>query len=356
MGTYKPKTNLIGTWTSIADIGVTTGTLTTGSPAAIGSWGPTVEFPITLVSGAVIGSTGQLLTWSSFLPNQFTGSSTGQTFTSTYDPSTKLVTQYVISNTGHDMFCTGLSLDNQGGPIVTGGNSAPDTSRYNGGSKTWALQANMNIARGYQAHVTLSDGRVFTVGGSWSGGQGGKNGEVYDPVANKWTLLPGCPVAPMLTADAGGVYRADNHGWLFAWKNNYVFQAGPSVAMNWYGISGTGSQASAGSRTGDTDAMCGDAVMYDAVAGNILAVGGSSSYSNVPATTNAHIITIGTPPTAAKVTTVASMQYARAFANGVVLPNGQGKRKILQLSQNKTNHFVLSLHCRRPIYPSPIFR
>ena len=293
----------------------------------IGSWGPTIEFPITPVSGAVIGKTGQLLLWSSFLPNQFSGSSTGQTYTTTYDPSTKLVTQYVITNTGHDMFCPGVSLDNQGGPIVTGGNSAPDTSRYNAASGTWALQANMKIARGYQAHVTLSDGRVFTIGGSWSGGQGGKNGEVYDPVANTWTLLPGCPVAPMLTNDAAGVYRADNHAWLFAWKNNYVFQAGPSLAMNWYGISGSGSQASAGSRTGDGDAMCADAVMYDAVAGNILAVGGSPSYSGVDATTNAHIINIGTPPNPATVTTVASMQYARAFANGVALPNGQGKRK-----------------------------
>ena len=36
----------------------------------------------------------------------------------------------------------------------------------------------------------------------------------------------------MLTADAQGVYRQDNHGWLFGWKNGYVFQAGPSKAMN----------------------------------------------------------------------------------------------------------------------------
>ena len=67
----------------------------------------------------------------------------------------------------------------------------------------------MQIARGYQSQATLSDGRIFTIGGSWSGGQGNKNGEVYQPLSNQWALLSGCPVAPMLTNDAAGVYRQD---------------------------------------------------------------------------------------------------------------------------------------------------
>ncbi len=46
---------------------------------------------------------------------------------------------------------------------------------------------------------------LFTIGASWSGGQGGKNGEIYNPSANTWTELSGCPVAPMLTADAQGM-------------------------------------------------------------------------------------------------------------------------------------------------------
>lgn len=68
--------------------------------------------------------------------------------------------------------------------------------------------------------------------------------------------------------------------------------------------------------------MCGDAVMYDAVAGKILTVGGSPDYQNSNATANAHIITIGTPPATPTVQTIGSMAYARAFANGVVLPDG----------------------------------
>ena len=64
----------------------------------------------------------------------------------------------------------------------------------------------MNIARGYQAMATVSTGSVFVIGASWNGGQGGKNGELYSPTANTWSLLSGAPVAPMLTADAQGTY------------------------------------------------------------------------------------------------------------------------------------------------------
>lgn len=144
---------------------------------------------------------------------------------------------------------------------------------------------------------------------------------------------------PMLTGDAQGtfsqtsnqrsifslfpgVYRADNHGWLFGWSNRYVFQAGPSVAMNWYGTDGAGSQASAGPRTGDTDAMCGNVAMYDAVNGKILAVGGAIDYQDADATSNARIITIGKPGDVANVQTITSMAYQRSFANSVILPDG----------------------------------
>ena len=48
--------------------------------------------------------------------------------------------------------------------------------------------------------------------------------------------------------------------------------------MNWYGTAGNGMQIPAGTRGGDPDSMCGNAVMYDANGGNILTVGGSPDY------------------------------------------------------------------------------
>jgi hypothetical protein len=46
-----------------------------------------------------------------------------------------------------------------------------------------------------QAMTLLSDGRVFTIGGSWNGGIFIKNGEIWSE-AEGWKLLPGCPVGP----------------------------------------------------------------------------------------------------------------------------------------------------------------
>lgn len=310
-----------GPWSSAAEINIFSSTNPTPPPAGVGQWGPTIDFPLVPVSAGLQHDTGKLLLWSSYAPNTF--GKGGLTQTATYDPTSGVVSQRTVTNTGHDMFCEGLSADFVGRFIITGGSNAPKTSIYRPSVDAFDVAANMQIARGYQAQTTLSDGRIFTIGGSWSGGTGNKNGEIYDTGANKWTLLPGCPVAPMLTNDAQGVYRADNHGWLFAWKGGSVFQAGPSRAMNWYGTTGGGSQSTAGLRASDNDAMNGNAVMYDAVNGKILAVGGAPNYQDSDATTNAHIITIGNPGTIPTVAKVNSMAFPRAFANSVVLPDGK---------------------------------
>lgn len=154
----------------------------------------------------------------------------------------------------------------------------------------------MNIGRGYQSTATLADGRIFVLGGSWSGGYGGKNGELYSSATNAWTSISGAAVTPMLTQDAQGAFRSDNHAWLFAWTGNSVFQAGPSSAMNWYNVSGSGSWTAAGTRAADPDSMCGSAVMFDAVNGLVLTAGGSPSYQNSYATANAHLIKIVSSP------------------------------------------------------------
>ncbi|KAI9805930.1 MAG: hypothetical protein M1825_000544 [Sarcosagium campestre] len=312
-----------GPWTSAAEINVYAASSFTPPPNGLGKWGPTINFPIVPVAAALEHDTGKVLTWSSYAADTFSGGPGGVTLTSTYDPASGIVSQRTVTNTNHDMFCPGISIDANGRPVVTGGNNAPRTSIYDPASAQWISAPNMQLARGYQSSATLSDGRIFTIGGSWSGGEGNKNGEVYSPSANTWTALPGAPVAPMLTADGQGVYRADNHAWLFGWKSGSVFQAGPSKAMNWYRTGSGGSQSAAGNRAADVDSMCGNAVMYDAVNGKILSLGGSPNYQGSQGTTNAHIITIGTPGSTASVTKINSMSYGRMFANAVVLPNGQ---------------------------------
>jgi hypothetical protein len=61
--------------------------------------------------------------------------------------------------------------------------------------------------------------QIFTLGGSWSGGQGNKYGEVFDPLAAAWRGLTTVKPEFILTADKAGTYRADNHAWFFGWLN-----------------------------------------------------------------------------------------------------------------------------------------
>jgi galactose oxidase len=210
--------------------------------------------------------------------------------------------------------------------MVTGGNNSEKTSIYNPATDAWTSGPNMTTPRGYQATVTMGDGRVFTVGGSWSGPRGGVNGaphkagEVWS-ASGGWKALPGADAAPMLTADTNptGDYRKDNHAWLFAWSGGKILQAGPSKAMNWYTADGTGSVKAAGKRGDSADAMNGNAVMYDT--GKILTMGGAPNYDKSDSTANAYILTLnGSTVTTRK---VASMANTRAFANSVVLPDGK---------------------------------
>ncbi|HEX9998965.1 MAG TPA: discoidin domain-containing protein [Actinoplanes sp.] len=311
-----------GPWSAAAEINLL------GPAGAVvpkrGTWSVPVGFPLVPVAAAQLPN-GKILTWSAFQKDNYSGG-TGGTVTATYDPATGVVTQRTVTQTGHDMFCPGISMLPDGRVLVTGGNNSEKTSIYNPATDAWTTGPNMKTARGYQASVTLGDGRVFTIGGSWSGPRGGVNGaphkagEIWSP-SGGWVALPGADALPMLTADANpnGDYRKDNHAWLFAWSGGKVLQAGPSRKMNWYDVSGTGSVAAAGTRGDDGDAMNGNAVMYDA--GKILTIGGAPSYEQVGATANAYVLTVAGSTVSTR--KVASMANTRVFHNSVVLPDGK---------------------------------
>ena len=217
------------------------------------------------------------------------------------------------------MFCPGIAKLASGTVMVVGGVTAGATNTFDGFA--WARSDRLNIPRGYNSAVTLSDGRVFTLGGSWSGGRGGKSGEVWAAEAG-WRLLPQVQTPPFLTADAAGIYRQDNHMWLFAAGGGWVFHAGPSRAMHWVSTAGAGAVAAAGARADDGDAMNGVAVLYDV--GKILTAGGAPSYVGGVPTANAYVIDIsagvGAPVTVRR---TGNMTSSRAFHTAVVLPNGE---------------------------------
>jgi hypothetical protein len=62
---------------------------------------------------------------------------------------------------------------------------------------TWSNLASMNLQRLYYGSNVLPDGRVFVVGGEYSGSAGTQNwtntGEIYNPVTNTWSNIANFP-------------------------------------------------------------------------------------------------------------------------------------------------------------------
>ena len=291
-----------------------------------GVWGPTVEFPVIPVAAAVIPNSNKIFVWSADYQDDYTltrfSPDDKRTYFATMDITTGEVSEQLVANTNHNMFCPGISFTSDGRLVVTGGSTDAAVSIYDPIQVAWNSAAPMNIGRGYQSSVMTTKGEIFVIGGSWSGDLGGKIGEVYDPITNAWTLLPGCPTKPMQTADRQGIYRSDNHAWLFGWQNRAIFQAGPSIAMNWFSAGGSGSYIAAGPRGDAKDSMCGNAVMYDV--GQIVAIGGAPDYDNSTAHAISHTITLPTDSSAhVSVTRNRDMIYPRVQANSVALPNGE---------------------------------
>ncbi|CAH0384248.1 unnamed protein product [Bemisia tabaci] len=232
-------------WTCIAELKFFKPDAAATKDTTLGAWLHTIDMPM-VPSACAVNHKGQVIAWASWTSHQFTNGPGGKTLTSVVDMEKMTVTERMVNETDHDMFCPGIATGPRGEMVVVGGNNAKKTSIYKMEDDTWSPAPDMTISRGYPASATCSDGRIFTIGGSWSGGEGNKNGEIFDLDTRQWTGLPGCRVDPMVTGDRQGVYRGDNHGWLFGWKGNTVFQAGPSKNMNWYSVDGEGDVKPAG--------------------------------------------------------------------------------------------------------------
>lgn len=109
------------------------------------------------------------------------------------------------------MLCPGMSYDEDGRLIVTGDWNVEVTSISTPGSRAWTRAQDIIIPRGYQTSTLTSENKVFTIPGSWEGIIFLKDGGLFDPSFNTWTMLPRAQSKPALTADVGGLYCSDNH-------------------------------------------------------------------------------------------------------------------------------------------------
>ncbi len=293
---------------------------TMSGPGAPSEWGPKIAMPIVPVAASTLRN-GKVLTWSSWSRFQF-APDLGKTFTSIFDPETGTATEKLVTKTGHDMFCPGTSMLADGRILVTGGESASKASIYDPKTNKWSATGELNVARGYNGDTALSTGEALTIGGSWSGGLGGKIGEVWNPKTGTWRKLKGVSGDALAADDPLGDMLGDQHMWLFGADDGWAFHAGPSAEMHWVDTAGKGRIVAAGKRGDDPYSQNGNVVMYEA--GKLLKVGGAPSYQVAMATSSAYTIDFSRGPGGpVKVVRQKPMAFPRSFANSVVLPTGE---------------------------------
>lgn len=274
------KRNYAATFLTILVCFIFTDFVIAQNPGQDGQWSPPIPLDIVPVAAANLPD-GRLITWSSKYRYTYTETEDGMTFTEIFDPSLGTHGQglgYTMSNTDHDMFCPGINNLPDGRILSAGGTSSERTSIYDPATGLWSVASDMNIRRGYQGNVTMSDGSVFTLGGSWGDGLavvGDKDAEIWSPETG-WILLPGIKGSDIfnqndLNTEFQGLYRVDNHLWLWAAPDGRIFHAGPSEEMHWIDVTNGGSIVSAGQRGTDTYSMKGNTVMFDI--GKILKTG-----------------------------------------------------------------------------------
>ncbi|WP_172436002.1 PKD domain-containing protein [Sediminicola luteus] len=319
-----------------------------------GQWSAPIEFGIVPVAVANLPD-GRLLCWSSQFRNTFIEYGDGATFSQYFDPFGGVDgkggvdgAEFTI-NTDHDMFCPGINNLADGRLLSAGGTTSERTSIFDPQTGIWSVASEMNIPRGYQGNVTLQDGTVFTVGGSWSNGNsnnpndpfrnGGKDAELWSPLTGWITLnnIQGEDIytAADLASEDQGLYRVDNHVWLWPAPNGKLFHAGPSEMMHWIDVDvpnglivDAGIRQDLGQNKVDGYSMKGNTVMFDV--GKILKTGGAPEYGDdhlngKPAREGSFIIDLngvsfGNTP---NVTFAGNMGAARTMHNSTVLPNGE---------------------------------
>lgn len=291
-----------------------------------GKWEGPYEMPVLAAAAANLAD-GTILAWAAYNPYNYGGPG-GRTSYSIFDPATPdVLSSWDITDTNHDMFCPGTAVLSDGRIMISGGQNADAVTFYDpAADDSWYAGERLNIPRGYHSMTVLGDGSVFTLGGSWGRVvRGNKHGELWTP-GEGWQLKNNIVLSDgssFLTEDREGVYRSDNHMWLFEAPNGYLFHAGPSKQMHWIDSAGDGQIMDSLLRGDDNHAMNGNAIMFDI--GKILVVGGAPNYNLAEGSASAYVIDIKHPKSMGKekVTRVGDMSFQRTVANSVVLPSGE---------------------------------
>ncbi|HLK02321.1 MAG TPA: galactose oxidase-like domain-containing protein, partial [Streptosporangiaceae bacterium] len=275
----------------------------TPNPVIQGKWGPLQTWPIVAVHSVLLNN-GKLMQWDGWDTPEPTEvyDPAAQTFTTVNAPSSNFCAGNVQLPDGRVMTVGGW------GATTTGNQGIVDTDIFNPATQTWTRVANMNVPRWYPDVVELSDGRYVAISGnSTNSGTWADTPEVYDPTANKWTLLSNVNTSQV---------HEEEYPFSYLAPNSKVFTIGPSEDKSFF--------LDVGSQTwtplGSSGVVNGSSVMYRP--GKILYSGGAASViTTTPAQSGSATIDL----TAANPTwqPAAPMNYARVYHTLTMLADGR---------------------------------
>ncbi|MEH6593103.1 MAG: carboxypeptidase regulatory-like domain-containing protein [Halioglobus sp.] len=192
----------------------------TQSPSEIGQWGPILDWGVQ-AKHMILLPTGDVLVWSTGENTRVWDPSTDDSFTPVPFP-------------GGDLHCAAQTTLADG-RIMVGGGQAQETHEgtqitalFDAFTNTWTQGADMNKARWYATLLALDDGRVVITTGDDANKERVLEPEIYDPIADTWTLL-------------SGASRADTlYVFMYQLPDGRIFQAGPREPTYFLDITGDG--------------------------------------------------------------------------------------------------------------------
>lgn len=288
-------------------------------PHVGGTWGPVLAWPEIAVS-AVQMPDGRFLTWNGGNANWFAGLGT---IASVWDPESG--TFLSRNHPDHNMFCSGISLLENGNVVTTGGNNTvTKTSMFDIHDLQWSFLSPMNFPRWYPTQMTLPDNDLFVTFAMGAG----DTSERFDEDDQAWVYTTGATQQGQLN-DQGlinenpiGNESTDMQWYSFMHvaPDGRIFQSGPTETMHWFTAKGLGSVEPIGARIGGDQArMFGSAIMYDV--GKILITGGNDLTQVLSSSDTAIIADLNGPSPVVR--QIDPMHYRRTFHNSVVLPDGE---------------------------------
>ena len=278
-------------------------TVTNPTAGQIGQWTPVMNWPIVAVH-AMLLPTGDVLAWTDYTDNA--GAQIWRPATNTFTPKTYSTVS---------LFCSAHSYLADGRLIIPGGivglqdDLGPrNATVFDPVTESWSQAALMNVGRYYPTSTTLGDGRILVMGGTTTCVTCiADTPEIYDPVADKWTLL---------AASAKKSFKYYPHTFVLPDGRILVGSEDDKATITQVLDLNTQSWTTIDSRVTDGHS----AVMF--APGKILKAGTATADApGFQSASTSYMLDMSQPSPAWQAT--GSMAYPRSFLNLTVLPDGQ---------------------------------